>query len=97
MRKSLLIAVLFAATAALGPLAPPANACPMCKAANESDPLTGETNTKPQAYMWSILFMLSMPATLLGTFGFTFWRISRQAGMLHQMGKLEPLDTTQGE
>lgn len=51
-------------------------ACPLCKAANESDQ-NGEPNTKPQAYMWSILFMLSMPATLLGAFGFAFWRMQR--------------------
>lgn len=58
--------------------APPLSACPLCKAANESDQ-NGEPNTKPQAYMYSILFMLSMPATLLGAFGFAFWRLQRGA------------------
>jgi hypothetical protein len=69
--------VLIACGVWLGQLAAPeAAACPMCKAANESDQ-NGEPNTKPQAYMYSILFMLSMPATLLGTFGLVFWRLQR--------------------
>ena len=33
-------------------------ACPMCKAATEED------DAKPRAYMYSILFMLTVPATL---------------------------------
>ncbi len=61
-----------------GMMVSPVSACPMCKAANESDQ-NGEPNTKPQAYMYSILFMLSMPATLLGAFGFAFWRMQRNA------------------
>jgi hypothetical protein len=56
--------------------ASPVVACPMCKAANESDQ-NGEKNTRPQAYMYSILFMLAMPATLLGAFSFAFWRLSK--------------------
>jgi hypothetical protein len=63
-----------------GALASPAAACPMCKAANAADQ-NGEPNTKPQAYMYSILFMLSMPATLLGAFGIAFWRIQRTASV----------------
>ncbi|MEZ6056324.1 MAG: hypothetical protein R3C01_06425 [Planctomycetaceae bacterium] len=45
-----------------------AMACPMCKNATEPDELT------PRAYMYSILFMLSMPATIFGGIGFACWR-----------------------
>ena len=54
-----------------------ATACPMCKAANEADQ-NGQPNTKPRAYMYSILFMLSMPATLTAGFGFGFYRLWRK-------------------
>lgn len=37
-----------------------ASACPMCKAANEED------DAKPRAYMYSILFMLVVPGTMVG-------------------------------
>jgi hypothetical protein len=56
--------------------AAPASACPMCKLANESD------NRLPRAYMYSILFMLGMPASVLGGFSFSFWRLSRKAARL---------------
>lgn len=64
----------------LGMAAPAAIACPMCQAANE----TGEdgeiivSTTRPKAYMYSILFMLAMPATVLTGFGIGFWRLSRR-------------------
>ncbi len=45
----------------------------MCKLANESD------NRLPTAYMYSILFMMGMPATILTGFGISFWRLSRKA------------------
>ena len=71
---------LFAVSLALLPAMLPGvvEACPLCKAANESDQ-DGEVNTKPRAYMYSILFMLAMPATLLGSYGAIFYRISRSA------------------
>ena len=49
----------------------------MCKLANESgqDETCGITNARPRAYMYSILFMLSMPATLTAGFGFGFYRL----------------------
>ncbi|HVJ69709.1 MAG TPA: hypothetical protein VM510_17160 [Caulifigura sp.] len=53
----------------------PASACPLCKFANESKQASEEENRRPQAYMYSILFMLSMPATLLSAFSFGFWRV----------------------
>ena len=70
---------LFALALTLGAAATPVRACPMCKAANEAD--QGEdANRKPMAYMYSILFMLAMPATLLGSYGVIFWRMTRRAG-----------------
>ena len=56
-----------------GPLSVPAAACPMCKAANESEP------NRPKAYRYSILFMLSMPAVVFTGFGIGFYRLSRRA------------------
>jgi hypothetical protein len=51
------------------------SACPLCKLANESTQASEEENRRPQAYMYSILFMLSMPATLLTGFSFGFYRL----------------------
>jgi hypothetical protein len=36
-----------------------ASACPMCKVANEED------DARPKAYMYSIIFMLSVPAVMV--------------------------------
>ncbi len=76
-RLLLILAVAFGVTA---PMAFPqtAQACPMCKAANETDDPDGTANMRPQAYMYSILFMLSMPAALLGAFGVSIWRMTRK-------------------
>jgi len=54
-----------------------AQACPMCKAALANDP-DPAAKARPKAYMYSILFMLSMPATLTTLFGISFYRLSRQ-------------------
>lgn len=54
--------------------APVASACPNCKAAVEADP----ENKQPKAYMYSILFMLSMPAILFGSFGYGLYRLSKK-------------------
>jgi hypothetical protein len=62
-----------------------ANACPMCKVANEDAPAFDangtpiDANARPRAYMYSILFMLSMPAMLLSGFVFAFHRMTRRA------------------
>ena len=58
--------------AAVGPLA----ACPMCKLATET------TNRQPQAYMYSILFMMGMPAAITTGFGIGFYRLSRKAARM---------------
>lgn len=47
-------------------------ACPMCKIATED---AGE-DRQPQAYMASILTMLSMPAALFTVLGVSLYRIS---------------------
>lgn len=58
------LAVVFTADAA--------TACPMCKAAAESDPKL------PNAFLVSILFMLAMPFTLATCFGVAFYRLSKK-------------------
>jgi hypothetical protein len=50
----------------------------MCKLANETDARL------PMAYMYSILFMLGTPATVLTGFGIGFYRLSRQAARMQQ-------------
>jgi hypothetical protein len=62
-----------------------ASACPMCKLANESD------NRLPRAYMYSILFMMGMPATILSGFSIGFWRLSRQAARLQREAAEQPI------
>ncbi|QDT40882.1 hypothetical protein Pan241w_09410 [Gimesia alba] len=49
-----------------------AAACPMCKQLNETD------DQKPRAYMYSITFMLTMPAILLSGFGVAFYKMNRR-------------------
>ena len=49
-----------------------ADACPNCKLGNETD------SNLPRAYMYSILFMISMPVTLLTFFVVGFYCLSRQ-------------------
>jgi hypothetical protein len=63
--------------------ASPAQACPMCKVALEEDP-DPAAKARPKAYMYSILFMLSMPATLLTAFGVSFYRLSRKQSLINQ-------------
>ena len=54
-----------------------ASACPTCKAGLAShDPAHGDL---VGAYMWSILFLMAMPFTLLGSFSaYMYWQV-RQA------------------
>jgi len=56
----------------LGPVVTEAEACPMCKAGNEAagDP-------RPRAYMYSILFMLAVPATIFSSIGVGLYRLNR--------------------
>ncbi|MBX3442063.1 MAG: hypothetical protein KF774_06630 [Planctomyces sp.] len=81
-----LAAALFAA--ACGALPTSASACPLCKFANEdaTEERQTEINRRPQAYMYSILFMLSMPATLLAGFSFGFYRLWKKQQLLNEGG-----------
>ena len=75
MLKNLILALaLFCGIGAIGPAIDVADACPMCRVANESD----ETAAKPRAYMYSILFMLSMPAMVFAGFGFGLYKLSQR-------------------
>ena len=61
LRKLILSAIMIAAALA----ASTAQACPSCKEAVESQ--TGEGAKLKDGYYYSILFMVAMPFTLLGT------------------------------
>lgn len=54
------------------PVAQPAQACPMCKIANEQDSLL------PRAYMYSILFMMGMMFSLGGGVAFCVYHLNRK-------------------
>lgn len=56
-----------------------ATACPMCKYANEADQHDEAANRRPKAFMYSILFMLSMPPTIFTVFGVSFYRMNKRA------------------
>ncbi len=72
MRRVFLTMAILLGVTAFGPSLPLAQACPLCKEANETNP------DLPRAYMYSILFMLAMPATVLTGFGIGFYRLSRK-------------------
>ena len=88
-RLVLSAAFLFAALT-LGPTIEAARACPMCRAANETE------SSLPLAYMYSILFMLAVPASVLTGFGIGFYRLSKkqqadlEAGGFRDKDDLEP-------
>lgn len=72
--KSLVMSLAMLAAAGVLPVTGnEASACPSCKAANETDA------RRPRAYMYSILFMLGMPATVFAGFGFSFYRMAKKA------------------
>ena len=54
-------------------LAEPLFACPFCREA-----LAAKDNRIPMAYMYSILFMLAMPPTVLGGIGFAIYRAHKR-------------------
>ncbi|QDU36438.1 hypothetical protein Mal4_07240 [Maioricimonas rarisocia] len=64
---------------------PSAQACPTCKVANESGQESADANAVPRAYMYSILFMLSMPATLVTGFGIGFYRLWKKQQEMMQV------------
>ena len=63
-----------------------ASACPLCADANESgvSSTSGKepANNRPRAYMYSILFMLFVPATMFAGFGIGFYRLSKKRELL---------------
>ncbi len=63
LRRCFLALALLWGCGMIGPLAETAQACPMCKVANEQDSLL------PRAYMYSILFMLGMMFSVGGSVG----------------------------
>ena len=67
----------------------PATACPLCKYANEVPQAGEEANRKPQAYMYSILFMLAMPASLLTAFSTSFYRLWKKQQAAEQAAAKE--------
>lgn len=64
-----------------------ASACPNCKNANESDP------NRPRAYMYSILFMMGMPATIFTGFGISFYRMTKKHQQMLEAAEAEGLDS----
>ncbi len=67
-----------------GSAASVATACPMCKYANEAEQPDEVANLRPKAFMYSILFMLSMPPTIFTIFGVSFYRMSKRAAVEEQ-------------
>ncbi len=70
-RWLLIVAIAFCANLVSGSLQQ-ASACPMCKAATEED------DAKPRAYMYSILFMLAVPGTMVGGMAAGLVAVSRR-------------------
>ena len=52
-------------------------ACPMCAETVAAD------DNLPKAYMYSILFMMGMPAVLASGFGFAFYRLVKKQQVLN--------------
>ncbi len=71
-RRLVLSMSLIVGVALFGPVAQLAQACPMCKIANEQDSLL------PKAYMYSILFMMGMIFSLAGGVAFCVYSLSRK-------------------
>ncbi|MCA9030923.1 MAG: hypothetical protein KDA66_08955 [Planctomycetaceae bacterium] len=61
----------------------PVMACPMCRVANE-DTEDPAAEARPRAYMYSILFMLAMPASIATFFGVSLYRLSRQRDAMNE-------------
>ena len=72
MRK-LITLLLFSAAMFFGPAVSSAQACPMCAEANKQD------ENRPKAYMYSILFMMAMPAVIFTGFGIGLYRLHKRS------------------
>lgn len=70
-RRAALAGLLIFGALASEPALAPAEACPSCKLANATD------NRLPRAYQFSILFMLTVPALLVTSFGVGLYRLNK--------------------
>lgn len=62
----------------LGSSAAVATACPLCKFGNEAKQSEDEpVNMRPRAYMYSILFMLAMPASMVTALGVGIYKLNK--------------------
>jgi hypothetical protein len=59
-----------------------ASACPMCKVANEED------DVRPRAYMYSIIFMLSVPAIMVAGMTGVLFSLSRKEQLVLEEAEL---------
>ncbi len=75
-RRLLIFALLVLPTGPIDVGLSSAEACPMCKQANEVDEVAA---ARPRAYMYSILFMLSMPMMIFSGFGFALYRVVKKS------------------
>lgn len=62
--------------------------CPNCKLANETD------SALPRAYMYSILFMIGMPATIFTGFGISLYRLTKKAELEAANAAADDVDGT---
>ena len=86
--RFLLIPAIAAVLTLSAPVASTAFACPMCKAATEED------DSKPRAYMYSIIFMLTVPATLVSGVTFSLFAMNRkEAEALREAGLFDTSPT----
>lgn len=76
--RRLLLALLIITAVSFGPAISTARACPMCAEANKAD------KNRPKAYMYSIIFMISMPALIFTGFGVGLYRLHRKHAALHE-------------
>ncbi|REJ90203.1 MAG: hypothetical protein DWQ34_17725 [Planctomycetota bacterium] len=89
MRRLLLISAILVGSIGFVPSMPTASACPMCQVANEEGTGSAEQNARPRAYMYSILFMLAMPATLFSGFSFGFYRLWKKQQVLESLANAD--------
>lgn len=88
VRRMLVVAMVTLGLGLFDPLVQSAQACPMCKIANEQD------SKLPQAYMYSILFMMGTMFSLGGGVGFGMFLLSRkEATALESLEQFSPETT----
>ena len=85
MSVALLVAALSVASTA--------HACPACKQALASTEHAG-MGDPIQGFMWSILFMMSMPFLLLSGFGAYLWYIVRRARLAAEQAQAAAIVST---